>query len=95
MEEPCRLDGFLRNVFEIADDILRLPATIGRLHTQPPGGTDYYMLVTYSMHDCPAFFPLGEIGSDSRRIESTRRGASLLEAHATCHKHQRWATLEI
>lgn len=40
MEESCKLDGFLRNVFEVADDVLRLPVTIGWLHTRPPGGTD-------------------------------------------------------
>ena len=40
MEESCKLDGFLSNVFEVADDVLRLPAMIGRLHIRPSGGTD-------------------------------------------------------
>ena len=40
MEEACKLDGFLRDIFEVADDVLRLPVIIGRLHTQPSGGTD-------------------------------------------------------
>ena len=40
MEEPCELDGVLRIVLAVADDVLRLPVIIGRLHTQPSGGTD-------------------------------------------------------
>ncbi len=40
MEEPYKLDGFLRNVFEVADEVLCLPVTIGRLHPRPSGGTE-------------------------------------------------------
>ena len=60
MEEPCKLDGFLSNVLEVARDVLRLPVTVNRLYIGLSGGLTLCMLVTYPMHDRAACSPLGE-----------------------------------
>jgi len=40
VEEPCKLDGFLCNVFEVADDILRPPVIVDQLDTRISGSRD-------------------------------------------------------
>ena len=86
IEEPRKLDGFLHNVFEVADGILSLPASAGRLHTS--GGTDSLYVCDIAHARWRSLFPLGETGSNSRHIESTQR-VSLLEAHAASNQHSR------
>ena len=84
VEEASKLDSFLRNIFKVADDILRLPIEplVNSVHEYKEGRT-LYMLVTYPMHGRAAFCLRGGTGSGSRRIGSIRRGAWLLEVHAT------------
>ena len=83
VEEPCKLDSLLCNVFKVADDVLCLPIrpSVNPVHEYE--GRTLYMLVTYPMHDRAAFCLRGGTGSGSRRIGSTQRGASLLGVHAT------------
>ena len=70
VEGPCKLDSLLRNVFKVADDILRLPTgpsvNSGQEYKE---GRTLYILVTYPMHDRAAFCPRGGTGSSSRCIE--------------------------
>ena len=63
VEEPCKLDSLLRNIFKAADDILRLPITpsVKPVHEWKEGRT-LYMLVTYPMHDRAAFCLREELG---------------------------------
>ena len=76
--------GGSRNVLDVADDArVFLQLSVSYIHDHQQGLT-LCILVTRPIFDRAACFPLGEAGSDSRR-----RGASLLEAHATGNKHIR------
>ena len=84
VEESCKLDSLLCNIFKVADDVLRLPTrpSANPVHEDKERRT-LYMLVTYPMHDTAAFCLRGGTDSGSRHTGSTQRGASLLGVHAT------------